>query len=47
MLIHFYPTEGHVLFIEKDYNEFKMLSNKQVVEGILIEKAVKRNIKLF
>ena len=33
--------DGHISYIEKDYNEFKKQYNKQSVEEILIQKAVK------
>ena len=33
--------DGHISYIEKDYNEFKLQYNKQSVEDILIQKAVK------
>ena len=32
--------DGHISYIEKDYNEFKLQYNKQNVEDILIQKAV-------
>ena len=34
-------------YIEKDYNEFKLQYNKQTVEDILIQKAVKTTIQLL
>ena len=34
-------TNGHIAYIEKDYNEFKKQYNKQNVEEILIQRAVK------
>ena len=48
-----YPDEklskrkGHVSILEKDYNEFKLQYNKQPVEEILIQMAVKRLCKYF
>ena len=33
--------DGHISYIEKDYNEFKKQYNKQSVEEILIQRAVK------
>ena len=35
---------GHLSFLEKDYNEFKLQYNKQSVEDILIQRAVKTTI---
>ena len=40
-------TEGHIIFTEKDFIEFKMLSNKQSVEKILIQRAVKSTLQAF
>ena len=34
-------TDGHLSKLEKDYNEFKLQYNKQNVEDILIQRAVK------
>ena len=36
---------GHLSFLEKDYNEFKKQYNKQSVEDILIQRAVKTTIQ--
>ena len=36
---------GHISDIEKDYNEFKLQYNKQTVEDILIQRAVKMTIQ--
>ena len=33
--------DGHLSNLEKDYNEFKLQYNKQTVEDILIQRAVK------
>ena len=33
--------EGHISYIEKDYNEFILVSIKQSLEEILIRRAVK------
>ena len=41
----FSKIEGQIFSIEKDYNEYKLHYNKQSVEGILIEKAVKTIIQ--
>ena len=40
-------TDGHIAFIEKDYNEFKLQYNKQSVEEILIQRAVKTTIQIL
>ena len=37
--------DSHLSFLEKDYNEFKLQYNKQSVEGILIQRAVKTTIQ--
>ena len=34
-------TNGHIAYIEKDYNEFNKQYNKQSVEEILVQRAVK------
>ena len=39
--------EGQICYTEKDYNEFNLQYNKQPVEDILIEKALKTTIQLF
>ena len=33
--------DGHISYLEKDYNEFKLQYNKQSVEDISIQRAVK------
>ena len=38
---------GHISKLEKDYNEFKKQYNKQSVEEILIQRAVKTTIQIF
>ena len=38
---------GHISYIEKDYNEFKLQYNKQSVEDILIQRAVKTTIQIL
>ena len=38
-------TTGHISYIEKDYNEFKKQYNKQSVEEILFQRAVKTTIQ--
>ena len=37
--------DGHLLKLEKDYNEFKKQYNKQSVEEILVQRAVKTTIQ--
>ena len=37
---------GHLSKLEKDYNEFKLQYNKQTVEDILIQRAVKTTIQI-
>ena len=39
--------EGHISYIEKDYNEYKLQSNKQSVEEILTKRGVKTTIDLL
>ena len=39
--------DSHLSFLEKDYNEFKLQYNKQSVEGILIQRAVKTTIQIL
>ena len=39
--------DGHMSYIEKDYNEFKKQYNKQTVEQILIQRAVKTTIQIL
>ena len=38
--------DGHISYLEKDYNEFKIQYNKQSVEDILIQRAVKTTIQI-
>ena len=38
--------DGHLSKLEKDYNEFRLQYNKQSVEEILIQKAVKTTIQI-
>ena len=40
-------TNGHIAYIEKDYNEFKKHYIKQNVEFILIQRAVKTTIQIL
>ena len=39
--------DGHISYIEKHYNEFKLQYNKQSVEDILIQRAVKIPIQII
>ena len=39
--------DGHISYIEKDYNEFNLQYNKQSVEDILIQRAVKTTIQIL
>ena len=39
--------DGHLSRLEKDYNEFKKLYNKQSVEEILVQRAVKTTIQIL
>ena len=39
--------DGHLSKLEKDYKEFILQYNKQNVEGILIQRAVKTTIQLL
>ena len=39
--------DGHLSKLEKDFNEFKLQYNKQSVEDILIQRAVKTTIQIF
>ena len=40
-------TNGHIAYIEKDYKEFKKQYNKQSVEEILIQRAVKTTTQIL
>ena len=40
-------TNGHIAYIEKDYNELEKQYNKQSVEEILIQRAVKTTIQIL
>ena len=40
-------SDGHLSKLEKDFNEFKLQYNKQNVEDILIERAVKTTIQIL
>ena len=43
----FFKIDGHLSKLEKDYNEFKLQHNKQNVEDILIQRAVKTTIQIL
>ena len=40
-------TNGHITYLEKDFNEFKLQYNKQSVEEILVQRAVKTTIQIL
>ena len=40
-------VDGHLSKLEKDFNEFKLQYNKQSVENILIQRAVKTTIQIL
>ena len=40
-------TNGHIAYLEKNFNEFKLQYNKQSVEEILIQRAVKTTIQIL
>ena len=42
-----FKTNGHLSSLEKDHNEFKLQYNKQSVEEILIQRAVKTTIQIL
>ena len=48
-----YPDEklkkidGHISYIEKDYNEFKLQYDKQSLEGISFQRAVRTTIQIL
>ena len=43
----FLKINGHLSKLEKDFNEFKLQYNKQSVEDILVERAVKTTIQIL
>ena len=43
----FLKIDGHLSKLERDYNEFKLQYNKQSVEEILIQRAVKTTIQIL
>ena len=38
---------GHISYIEKDYNELKLKYNKQSAEEVLVSRAVKMTIRIL
>ena len=46
-MINLKKTDGHIAYIEKDYNEFKKQYNKQSAEEILIHRVVKITIQIL
>ena len=42
-----FKIDGHLSKLEKDYNEFKLQYNKQNVEEILVQRAVKTTIQIL
>ena len=42
-----FKINGHISKLEKDFNEFKLQYNKQSVEEILIQRAVKTTIQIL
>ena len=44
---HFSKKAGHILYIEKIYNEFILCSNKQPEEDVVIERAVQTTIQIL
>ena len=43
----FKKIDGHISYIEKDYNGFKLQYNKRSIEDILIQRAVKSTIQIL
>ena len=39
--------DGHISYKEKDYNEFKLQYNKQSVEEVLIQRALKTTVEIL
>ena len=44
---NFLKIDGHLLFLEKNDNEYKLHYNKQSVEEIIIQRAVKKTIQVL
>ena len=40
-------TNGHLSLIEKGYHEFRLQHNKQSIEAILVQSAVKTTIQIL
>ena len=43
----FFKIEGHISYIVKEDNEFKLLSNRQSVEEVLIQSVGKTSVKIL
>ena len=43
----FLQINGHISYIEEDYNAFKLLSNKQSLEEVLIQRTVRTTIQIL
>ena len=43
----FKKIDGHISYIEKNYNEFKLQYNKQSVEEVFVQRAVKTTIQIL
>ena len=41
------PIDGNLSYIEKDFTEYKLLTNKESVEEILIQRAVITTIQIL
>ena len=41
-----FKINGHLSSLEKDYNEIKLQNNKQSVEKVLVQRAVKTTIQI-
>ena len=39
--------DGHISLLEQDYNEIKLLSDKQFIEEVLIQKVVKSKVQVL
>ena len=39
--------DGHILYVEKDYNEYKLKYNEQSEEEFLVQRAVKTTVQLL
>ena len=43
----FSKIDGYLSLLERDYNDFKLQYNKQSVEGVLIQRAVKTTTQIL